>query len=153
MDSISLVSDPVAFSEHSKRKMRKLIILPLAAFLTINFAFSQTSRTDGDKINSLPFIKPSDDVKLFGKIAGNGPVCIFVQGGPAAWSKSFEDMKSNSLERKLRMVYYDQRGSGRSGISGEKKWVCENRKLLVSSLLMSGPTEKDYTVTTTSRPR
>lgn len=56
----------------------------------------------------------SDGVKLYLKISGHGSACIFVHGGPGAWSKSFERLGGNALEQNLTMYYYDQRGSGRS---------------------------------------
>lgn len=90
--------------------MKRLVSLLFSIILAINFAHSQT------------YITASDRVKLFAKISGNGPVCIFIHGGPGAWSKSFEDMKGNSLEQKLRMVYFDQRGCGRSDTSVEKNY-------------------------------
>ena len=58
-----------------------------------------------------------DGVKLYVSKSGKGPLCIFVHGGPGAWSKSFEALKGSSLEKELCMVYYDQRGCGRSGNS------------------------------------
>ncbi len=56
----------------------------------------------------------SDGVKLYLKVSGRGSACIFVHGGPGAWSKSFECLGGNALEQNLTMYYYDQRGSGRS---------------------------------------
>ncbi|MGE7774812.1 alpha/beta fold hydrolase [Chitinophaga sp. NPDC101104] len=56
----------------------------------------------------------SDGVKLYLKTGGKGSPCIFVHGGPGAWSKSFEVLGGNALESTLTMYYYDQRGSGRS---------------------------------------
>lgn len=64
--------------------------------------------TDGN------YVVTDDNVKLFTKKSGTGPVCIFIHGGPGAWSKSFEDLGGSNLENHLTMVYYDQRGSGRS---------------------------------------
>lgn len=61
------------------------------------------------------FTTTADGTKLFTKISGNGDYCIYVHGGPGMWSRSFEDLKGKTLESKLKMVYYDQRGSGRSG--------------------------------------
>jgi proline iminopeptidase len=58
--------------------------------------------------------KTSDNVKLYVKVAGNGPVCIFIHGGPGQGSRSFEEMKGNALEACFTMVYLDQRGSGKS---------------------------------------
>lgn len=56
----------------------------------------------------------SDSVKLYVKVAGKGPVCIFIHGGPGQGSRSFEEMKGNALEACFTMVYLDQRGSGMS---------------------------------------
>ncbi|GAA0884410.1 alpha/beta fold hydrolase [Sphingobacterium siyangense subsp. cladoniae] len=84
--------------------------------ITINMAFAQTKMTAVDR-DSSAYIETQDGVKLFAKSAGNGPVCIFVHGGPGAWSKSFEEMGGRGLEKRLRMVYLDQRGCGRSEVS------------------------------------
>lgn len=59
-------------------------------------------------------IATSDSVALYLKVVGRGAPCIFVHGGPGAWSRSFEAMGGNALEKHLTMYYYDQRGSGRS---------------------------------------
>lgn len=75
-------------------------------------AFAQTKTTALDRDSSV-YIETQDGVKLFAKSAGNGPVCIFVHGGPGAWSKSFEEMGGRALEKRLKMVYLDQRGCGR----------------------------------------
>lgn len=63
------------------------------------------------------FTETSDGTKLFTKVSGSGELCIYVHGGPGMWSDSFENLKGKNLESKLRMVYYDQRGSGRSAAS------------------------------------
>lgn len=59
-------------------------------------------------------IKVSDGTELYVKVAGRGPVCLFVHGGPGQGSLSFERMGGDSLEAFLTMVYLDQRGSGKS---------------------------------------
>ncbi|MXO07305.1 alpha/beta fold hydrolase [Flavobacterium sp. HBTb2-11-1] len=64
----------------------------------------------------------SDGVPLFLKVSGKGEVCIFVHGGPGAWSKSFEEFGGNVLEDKLTMCYYDQRGCGRSGSPADNNY-------------------------------
>ncbi len=79
-------------------------------------AFAQTKTTAVDR-DSSAYIETQDGVKLFAKSAGNGPVCIFVHGGPGAWSKSFEEMGGRGFEKRLKMVYLDQRGCGRSEVS------------------------------------
>lgn len=64
----------------------------------------------------------SDGVPLFLKVNGKGEICIFVHGGPGAWSKSFEEFGGNALEDKLTMCYYDQRGCGRSGSPADNNY-------------------------------
>jgi proline iminopeptidase len=56
----------------------------------------------------------SDGASLFVKVAGHGPVCLFVHGGPGQDTLSFEQMGGSALEPFLTMVYVDQRGSGKS---------------------------------------
>lgn len=57
----------------------------------------------------------SDNVELYVKISGNGKPCLFLHGGPGAWSYNFEVLGGNRLEEFLKMIYLDQRGCGRSG--------------------------------------
>ncbi|KAF2336522.1 alpha/beta fold hydrolase [Flavobacterium daemonense] len=90
---------------------RKSNILILLLCFVYN-GFSQKNTTIKPINNTT--IKTSDGVSLFSKISGKGDVCIFVHGGPGAWSKSFEELDGNILEDKLTMCYYDQRGCGRS---------------------------------------
>ncbi|UPL47904.1 alpha/beta fold hydrolase [Hymenobacter sublimis] len=59
----------------------------------------------------------SDSVRLVVQVAGRGTPCVFVHGGPGAGSYSFEKLGGNRLEDPLRMIYFDQRGSGRSASS------------------------------------
>lgn len=59
----------------------------------------------------------SDSVQLYVRVAGRGTPCVFVHGGPGAGSYAFEQLGGQRLEDQLQMVYYDQRGSGRSGSS------------------------------------
>jgi Predicted hydrolases or acyltransferases (alpha/beta hydrolase superfamily) len=71
------------------------------------------------------YLTTDDGTKLFVKKAGKGPICIFIHGGPGAWSKSFERLKGDSLETNLSMVYYDQRGCGRSQKSASGDYSLE----------------------------
>lgn len=64
----------------------------------------------------------SDSVRLFVRVAGQGTPCVFVHGGPGAGSYSFEKLGGNRLEAQLRMIYIDQRGSGRSASSPRKDY-------------------------------
>ncbi|MCD6113123.1 MAG: alpha/beta hydrolase [Bacteroidales bacterium] len=90
--------------------MYRITMTIILALIWINLnAQNQTKKND--------FLITDDSTMLFVTKSGSGPICIFIHGGPGAWSKSFEDMKGNNLETNLSMVYYDQRGCGRSGKS------------------------------------
>lgn len=95
--------------------MRNLYSILILFFLSI-VCFGQTREY---------LVKTSDDVSLFTKKSGKGAVCIFVHGGPGMWSKSFEDLGGNTLEDQLTMVYFDQRGSGRSTSSATASYGLE----------------------------
>lgn len=107
--------------------------------LVSSYSYPQAKIAD-----SLSFISTSDNVRLYCKIVGNGPVCIFVHGGPGAWSKSFEVMKGNQLEKKLKMVYYDQRGCGRSAVSTDSSYSLERMVDDIEDIRCSLGVEKIY---------
>jgi proline iminopeptidase len=62
-------------------------------------------------------------VRLWYRVAGTPsadvPPVIFLHGGPGQGSVAFAELAGPALERTLRMVYLDQRGSGRS----ERPWT------------------------------
>lgn len=60
------------------------------------------------------FIETNDNLKLYVKKSGEGTPCIFIHGGPGAWSKDFEVYCGKKLEKSFEMIYLDQRGCGRS---------------------------------------
>jgi proline iminopeptidase len=61
------------------------------------------------------YFATSDSVQLFVKVAGEGKPCLFVHGGPGSTSYYFEVMQAAPLiQQKMQMIYFDQRGSGRS---------------------------------------
>lgn len=86
----------------------------IGTFLVIITTLILINKTNAQK-SGIKYITTDDSVRLFTKQAGNGPICIFIHGGPGAWSKSFETMGGSNLESRLTMIYYDQRGCGRSG--------------------------------------
>lgn len=55
-------------------------------------------------------------VRLWYRVAGPqaGVPVVFLHGGPGEGSQTFAKFAGPVLERRLRMVYFDQRGSGRS---------------------------------------
>ncbi|MGG7468213.1 alpha/beta fold hydrolase [Chryseobacterium arthrosphaerae] len=85
-----------------------------------------------------------DQVKLHVKKSGKGPVCIFIHGGPGAWSQSFENLGGNKLESDLTMVYYDQRGSGYSGNSPEGNYSLDRMAEDIEEIRKQYGTEKIY---------
>jgi proline iminopeptidase len=60
------------------------------------------------------FIKTRDGLNLYVNKVGNGLNCIYIHGGPGAWSKDFEEFSKRYLDGILSTVHIDQRGSGRS---------------------------------------
>jgi proline iminopeptidase len=66
-------------------------------------------------------------VRLWYRVAGSPkastPPVVFLHGGPGYNSYSFAAIEGPLLERNLRMVYFDQRGSGRS----ERPWTGDYR--------------------------
>jgi proline iminopeptidase len=57
----------------------------------------------------------SDSVQLYVRLAGQGKPCLFVHGGPGSTSYYFEVTDAAPLiEQKMQMIYFDQRGCGRS---------------------------------------
>lgn len=61
------------------------------------------------------YFTTSDNVKLYVRVAGKGAPCLFVHGGPGSTAYYFEAMIAAPLiEKQMQMIYYDQRGCGRS---------------------------------------
>lgn len=59
-------------------------------------------------------ITASDGTSLYVKVAGKGPACMLIHGGPGQGTLSTEKMGADALESFLTMIYVDQRGSGKS---------------------------------------
>ena len=92
--------------------MRTLFFSGLSAILLM---LSCTSAPEDESKSAEEFLlRTNDGSHLFVKVSGSGPPCIFVHGGPGAWSKSFEELGGKALEEQFTMIYFDQRGSGRS---------------------------------------
>jgi proline iminopeptidase len=85
--------------------MRKII----ASLAAVFFVFQALAS------DSTFYFKTSDNVKLFVRIAGEGKPCVFVHGGPGSTSYYYEAMAGAPIiEKKMKMIYFDQRGCGRS---------------------------------------
>ncbi len=65
----------------------------------------------------------ANGVRLWYRVAGTSapgsPPVVFLHGGPGQGSQHFDALVGPYLEPRLRMVYFDQRGSGRS----ERPWT------------------------------
>jgi proline iminopeptidase len=69
------------------------------------------------------YFTTSDTVKLYVRVAGKGIPCVFVHGGPGSTSYYFEAMAGAPIiEQKMQMVYFDQRGSGRSDSAANRDY-------------------------------
>lgn len=67
----------------------------------------------------------SDGVALAYAVAGQGLPCLFVHGGPGSGSEVVEKLAGEVLQRHFRMVYLDQRGSGRSASDPKKNYALD----------------------------
>lgn len=58
-----------------------------------------------------------DGASIWYKISGNpnGPMTVYLHGGPGYNSHNFEKFVGQGLEKSLQMIYMDQRSCGRSG--------------------------------------
>jgi len=60
------------------------------------------------------YFTTSDSVKLYVRVVGQGQPCVFVHGGPGSTTNYFEKSEGSGVEAFMQMIYFDQRGSGRS---------------------------------------
>jgi proline iminopeptidase len=69
-------------------------------------------------------VKTSDGVELWYRVAGveSGVPVLFLHGGPGEGSQAMQALGGPALEKKLRMVYLDQRGSGQSERPKDEKF-------------------------------
>lgn len=60
------------------------------------------------------YIKTKDNINLYVDRKGEGLDCIYVHGGPGAWSKDFKIFCGMYMHDAFNITYLDQRGCGRS---------------------------------------
>lgn len=104
----------------SLRLRLPFLLLTCLLLTSLGHSWAQTKPTTLG--NGPTTLLTSDSVQLYVQVAGKGTPCVFVHGGPGAGSYSFEKLGGNRLEDQLRMVYFDQRGSGRSASSPRKDY-------------------------------
>lgn len=69
------------------------------------------------------YFTTSDHVKLYVRVAGTGKPCLFVHGGPGSNAYYYEAMAGAPvIEQKLQMIFFDQRGSGRSDSAANRNY-------------------------------
>jgi proline iminopeptidase len=69
------------------------------------------------------YFTTSDQVKLYVHTAGTGKPCLFIHGGPGLTSYIFEATPAaKTIERQMHMIYFDQRGSGRSSSAADSDY-------------------------------
>ncbi len=91
--------------------------------LLVSPAFGQVSRLSGEHTSTL------NGVRLWYKIAGVkrpglAPI-LYLAGGPGYNSYSFEQTIGPQLERHAQMIYFDERGTGRSERPSDKNYKME----------------------------
>ena len=55
-------------------------------------------------------VMTSDSIKLYVHVKGEGPMCLYLHGGPGSGSTWMEAVSGHILEKRFTMVYLDQRG-------------------------------------------
>jgi proline iminopeptidase len=103
----------------------KPVIATLLLLLPPRLLAQSTSSTDAPGLRDGPHQAVINDVRLWYRVAGRAapgvPPVVFLHGGPGQGSYHFAALVGPHLERSLRMVYFDQRGSGNS----ERPWTAE----------------------------
>jgi proline iminopeptidase len=84
------------------------------------------------------YFRTSDSVKLLVRVAGTGKPCVFVHGGPGSTSYYFEALQAASLiERHMQMIYFDQRGCGRSDSAASNDYTLQRLEKDIEELKMA----------------
>jgi len=103
-----------------------LHFIVLAASLVCSSAMAQpVTAAAAPVLATASSFKTSDGVMLAHTVAGKGAPALFIHGGPGSGSEIVERLAGNTLEKHFRMVYLDQRGSGRSGSDPKKNYALD----------------------------
>lgn len=86
-------------------------------FLLLFIILSSTT-IQAQNSSSVAFFETTDHVRIRYKVSGKGEACIYIPGGPGQGYSSFEYLGGSNLEKNMKMIYMDQRGSGSSAPSG-----------------------------------
>src|SRR6266699_6920704 len=90
---------------------RELLVIGVLGACAVTRAQGQVALTPG------PHNVVLNGVRFFYSVGGTAadvPPVVFLHGGPGQGSEHFEALGGRLLERELRVIYFDQRGSGLS---------------------------------------
>jgi proline iminopeptidase len=106
-----LLDIPAPDHEPSRSLGRGFMRLFFVAFLLALTAAAPPGASTGEHR-----VRTSDGVELWYRVAGveRGVPVLFLHGGPGEGSQSMQALGGPALEKRVRMVYLDQRGSGQS---------------------------------------
>src|SRR5437899_4704828 len=103
----------------------KHVITMLLIAVPPSLSSQSTASSEVSGLHDGPHQAVINDVRLWYRVAGRAapgvPPVVFLHGGPGQGSYHFAALVGPYLERSLRMVYFDQRGSGKS----ERPWTGE----------------------------
>ena len=103
-----------------------LRLAALALCLASSPAFAQAPATaPAAAAQRASSFNTSDGVALAYTVSGQGIPCLFVHGGPGSGSEVVETLAGEMLGRHFRMIYLDQRGSGRSASDPKKNYALD----------------------------
>lgn len=105
-----------------------LRLAALALCLAASAAFAQapsTGVTGAEAAQRANSFTTSDGVALAYTRSGQGIPCLFVHGGPGSGSEVVETLAGEMLGKHFRMIWLDQRGSGRSAGDPKKNYALD----------------------------
>lgn len=103
----------------------KLRLALLALSLASPVLAQPVPATPAPQVANASSFTTSDGVPLAYTVAGTGIPSLFVHGGPGSGSEVIEKLAGPTLEPHFRMVFLDQRGSGRSGSDPKKNYALD----------------------------
>ena len=106
--------------------LTRLNVAALAVSLLCTPVFAESvPKPFSASVAGLSTVTTSDGVQLKADVAGKGVPCLFVHGGPGSGSEIVQRLAGKTLEQHFKMIYLDQRGSGRSGSDPKKNYALD----------------------------
>lgn len=79
-------------------------------FICILIATLTSCQKTSTPIDKVHYIETSDSCHLYVHVKGEGPMCLYLHGGPGSGSEWMKALVGPVLEKRFTMVYLDQRG-------------------------------------------